>query len=236
MKFCSCGYYKQYQFTLADLLEYCGVTLPQAKLRHFNDTNLVSTMVQKFLTRTGLTGRIQTLATDDKVNKLFAEHILQKKNNEIIFVIDSYDGTSASDDNVYAKYEDWVGFFMSLVSDTYDKFTALIGNFESQKATLLARVKSKTTGTIHGTTGVVAGIDSRENDTPQDEGVYTDLTHASKTSHSQSSNNTTNDGTNIIESEDDKATPAERLAEVESKINNYYFQWAKVFDKLFMED
>lgn len=234
MKFCSCGYYKQYQFTLKDLLEHSQVN--ESKLALFNKTDSVSKIAKKILNLSSLTGRIKTLTEDSKVNILFSEHIVQKKFNEIIFTIDSYDGKSATDEEVAEKYEEWFGFFMSLLSDTYDKFTTLIGNFESQKATLLARVKSKTTGTISGQTNTTAGIDSRENDTPQDEGVYTDLTHASKTSHSQSSNQVNNQGLNVIEAEDDKATPAERLAEVESKINNYYFQWAKVFDKLFMED
>ena len=98
--------------------------------------------------------------------------------------------------------------FINILVMTYDKYAILIKGLDDIRAKLLAQVESST--------------ETGYNDTPQDEGAFTDATH--KTSYTK------------VTSLTDGATPIERLDEVHKKIKNLYLEWTDEFKRLFWED
>lgn len=124
---------------------------------------------------------------------------------------------------IYASYYNWYclecddeeidtteqeRFYINVIDimvKTYDRYSSILTAFEAIKNKLMDQVKSST--------------ETGYNDTPQEEGDYTDETH--RTTYTKV--------TSLI----DGATPVERLDEVQRKIRNTYRDWADEFASLF---
>lgn len=110
------------------------------------------------------------------------------------------------------KLRRFVVKLLNVMNDTKDKYIALMGLYNSQKTHLLDAIKSTTRTT------------SKFNDTPQDEGDFSDDSHTS--------NITIGEG----ESSTEATTPIERLNEISRKYENIVENWLKEFAILFIEN
>ena len=119
--------------------------------------------------------------------------------------------TVSDDLNSLEAYKEYCKFFTkfaNIVLVTYDKYAGIIKSFKSIQSDLMAQVKSST--------------ETGYNDTPQNEGSYTDSTHRSSYTK--------------VSSLVDGATPIERLAEINNKLRNIMLDWSNEFKRLFWED
>ena len=116
----------------------------------------------------------------------------------------------------------WIGFvaddfrdflmrFLSIVSQTRNRYEVLIGEYNKQKSSLMNQLKTSST------------TKSRFNDVPQEKLVY------------QSDDYATNASIGESESFTDTTTPILRLKEIEINYSNIIKDWTSEFEGLFIE-
>ena len=133
---------------------------------------------------------------------------------------------------------------------TYPYYNILISLYQSQQSQLLKKLESITTdtraytksgGSTNTTNSGPQHMTSRENDTPQNGGDWSDDEHTSSISISDTAaytntydlvyndEKTSHSGT--IKTETDPSTVIDRLNEIRQKYVNLYEQWAESFSK-----
>lgn len=107
--------------------------------------------------------------------------------------------------------KEWCYSFLSILRQTYKRYTLLLKLYDDTRNKLLDPIKSET------------GLDSRFNDTPQDEGAFDDATH--NTNVSQTKGIVKNDRDTIIE----------RIDDITKKYRNLLHDWSDEFRGIFIE-
>lgn len=118
-------------------------------------------------------------------------------------------------DDTKSDYKEFTTPFLrkvlNILNGSFDRYNAVYEAFETQKSKLLDKIKTTQLGS------------AKFNDTPQGNGDYSDDTH------------TTNITLTKGETESDNLTPVMRLKEIEDSLNDILFNWAKEFEKIFVE-
>ena len=108
-------------------------------------------------------------------------------------------------------FRDFLMRFLSIVSQTRNRYETLIGEYDKQKSSLMDRLKTSST------------TKSRFNDVPQEKLEY------------QSDDYATNASIGESESFTDTTTPILRLKEIEINYSNIIKDWTSEFEGLFIE-
>lgn len=118
-------------------------------------------------------------------------------------------------DDTKSDYKEFTTPFLrkvlNILNGSFDRYNAIYDAFETQKSKLLNTIKTTQLGS------------AKFNDTPQGNGDYSDDPH------------TTNITLTKGETETDNLTPVMRLKEIEDSLNDILFNWAKEFEKIFVE-
>ena len=113
------------------------------------------------------------------------------------------------------KTRRFLGKFIDIINNTYEKYSAILSSYETSKAHLLDQLERVTTG----------NDTRRENDTPQDGGDYADDNHTSYINQGETSVTETHDDTPVIE----------RLEKIQNLYQNTMLKWLNEFNDLFIE-
>lgn len=206
----NCGYSKRIFFNLNDLLERAEQETDS--ILAMNQPSLFKNVVKYFYPSISDTSAVGKIINNSMINKLFCEFIYLKHANSTIEYIDCKCDNNPTNEQIDEMYKYWLSLFFTITQQTTLKYSKLIDIYEDKKDKLMNPIKNSSES------------NSRFNDTPQDEGVYDDLTHATTTNHQK------------IENETETATMIQRIAEIENKLKDYYTLWANEFDRLFMEE
>ena len=141
--------------------------------------------------------------TDEKITKLFDE-IYNLYADEYIYICDNVEDST--------NFEKWIYKVISIMSRTYDYYNTLISAYDTEKATLLADLKSNTRTTI------------KYNDTPQNAQTFDDEAHLSNITNTEA------------ETSAPQSSPIDKLKNIQDKYTMLYNDWCKYFARLFIEN
>lgn len=144
--------------------------------------------------------------------------IIERYWDEYIFQSEEYMEDASqllSFPDILYKTRRFIGKLISIIEFTYEKYTAILKSYDSEKSHLLDQLNK-----------TISGSDTRrDNDTPQDEGDYDNDAHTSFISQGQVSNIENWDDTSIIE----------RLDKIQNMYQKTMFNWVNEFKGLFIE-
>lgn len=146
----------------------------------------------------------------DIINKL--HNIVFSDNRKKYIIV--LENNKIDDASIQDAFNDWLLSYNSLINKTASKYLTLISLLNEKESSLLAQIKTSSTGT------------SRFNDTPQS----SDFQEIEGTDYASNITKTSGETTS------DGGTTMARLEEVRQNLRNLYTDWAEEFRQLFIEE
>lgn len=147
---------------------------------------------------------------DDLLNR-----VIERYWDEYVFESTHNVDDVTSDTEVLYKVRRFLGKFIDVIQNTYNKYSAILDSYETAKTKLMDQLERTTSGSDT----------RRENDTPQDGGDYADDNHTSFINQGETIVTETHDDTPLIE----------RLEKIQNLYQNTMLKWVNEFNGLFIE-
>lgn len=171
----------------------------------YSDTNFIN-IIDEF---TNINVALLPINVEDESITLLWQYIYSRYGDMGIFTSDK--ATLTNDENK-KLFENFLYKLINKIAFTQDRYLTLIKFYTQNKNDLLKQIST------------TSRRESRFNDTPQDEGVFTSDKHTT---------NLTEDNTTAST---DKDSLIIRLAEIQNNFENLYKNWLEEFTSLFIEE
>lgn len=155
------------------------------------------------------------LSTNEAYNELISLVLGKYNEHGIIKIVKCFNEEAPSSEEITAAYKNWIYKFISLLNETYEYYTTLLGVYASSKADLMEDIKATSKNAV------------KFNDTPQ---------NPNNSDKYEGDNYITHFTSTEGETKSPLMTKIMRLKEIQDNYKDLMSIWVRDFEKIFYQE